>query len=427
MTTNNDSNYDNDDDDNSEKNLPPFPFTGSAGRTSKSGDIYSNDELQGLLDLHESLSKSTFSTSSSSSSSESKILPKNSQEDGDEPSFQSLHELVMAQTSSLPEIEEEDNSSSSSSTVNGDVISTNKYQDLLDSNPSLRSVLDNIRMIASDVDGTLLTSKHELNPKTSAAVKRAIMSVQSPSSQLQHFVLATGKSRAGALGSLGAEMTTLLSQVPGVYIQGLYIVDANGDVLFEKKLGRDEVNELEQLANNYSFSLIAYDGDNIYATSSSLPRHIVEVHAKYGEPKPIVIENLNDHEPGFHKILVMEDDTEYLENEFRPKMEVLANKYNCEVTKAIPNMLELLPPGCSKAVGVQKLCEALGVNPQSQLLAIGDGENDHEMLGMAAVGVAVGNAVPLAVKAADIVLEETNNDGGAGVAIEMFGLGDILV
>jgi hydroxymethylpyrimidine pyrophosphatase-like HAD family hydrolase len=88
--------------------------------------------------------------------------------------------------------------------------------------------------------------------------------------------------------------------------------------------------------------------------------------------------------------------------------------------------LELLPEGCSKAFGVQKLCERLGIDPSTELLAIGDAENDLEMLEMAACGVAVANAVPMTKKVADIVLNETSGEGGAGIAIQLFGLGKIL-
>jgi hydroxymethylpyrimidine pyrophosphatase-like HAD family hydrolase len=45
------------------------------------------------------------------------------------------------------------------------------------------------------------------------------------------------------------------------------------------------------------------------------------------------------------------------------------------------------------------------------------------MLEMASIGVAVGNACPRAREAADFIMEETNNQGGAGSAMELFGFG----
>jgi len=395
----------------------------SSSRPSKT-DLYSNEELKSLLELHLDLSNSTFA-------SDENFAPPGSPDDQ---SYPSLHDLVVQATTEQQNSESDDAEGGRNNGVEADpkdpVSLFAYYRGLLENDPTLRSKLADVRMIASDVDGTLLTSTHDVHPRTLAAMRRAVRAIQQgsspPSSSLQHFCLATGKSRAGALGSLGPEISALLSQVPGVFIQGLYCVDATGRVLFEQKLGDVEVKELEEIAHEHGLSVIAYDGDALYATASSLPKHVLEVHDKYGEPKPKVLESLGDHPNGFHKVLIMTDDVEYLEQEFRPKMEALAQTYNSVVTRAIPSMLELLPPGCSKALGVQKLCEALEIHPEREMLAIGDGENDVEMLQFAAVGVAMGNAVPEARQAADVVLEETNDNGGAGVAIELFGLRDIL-
>lgn len=83
---------------------------------------------------------------------------------------------------------------------------------------------------------------------------------------------------------------------------------------------------------------------------------------------------------------------------------------------------ELLPKGCSKRLGVEKICDHLGIQPSSELLAIGDAENDAGMLELAAVGVAVGNASRPAKDASDFILDYTNDEGGAGFAMEMFAL-----
>jgi hydroxymethylpyrimidine pyrophosphatase-like HAD family hydrolase len=223
-------------------------------------------------------------------------------------------------------------------------------------------------------------------------------------------------------------VAALIKQLPGVYVQGLYCLDGAGNVVFEKKLTSVAVEAAETLARKYDVAVIAYDGDTLYASSNSSPELVAEINEKYGEPTPVLLESrLIDHEPGFHKLLLMDDSPERLTNEVRPPLEELAVEYDCVVTQAIPTMLELLPPGCSKAVGVRKLLEALGVDdPSTQLCAAGDAENDAEMLCMAAIGVAVGNACPVAKDAADVVLQETNDEGGAGLAIELFGLGKVL-
>jgi len=399
--------------------IPPSSLPSSPRPPSKA-DLYGDDVLEKLLSLH--LNLSDESAFDDDDDDDETITTSSKSPPGcniDDDSFLSLHDLVVQATST---------STSSSSKSKSESKSTpDNYAHLLLDCPDLEGKLNDVRMIASDVDGTLLTSSHEMHPRTADALRRVLDVVRTQSSPpLRHFVLATGKSQAGALGSLGSEMGHLLAKVPGVFIQGLYCVDGDGAVIYERKLGKDETAGAEKLANDNGLSLIGYDGNSIWATASSSPKHVAEVHDKYGEPRPTVVDSFADYAAGFNKVLFMDDNVVYLDREIRPKLEALARKYDCAVTQAVPTMLELLPPGSSKGVGVEKLCAALGVDPTKELLAIGDGENDKEMLELASIGVAVGNAGTAAARAADIVLDETNNEGGAGVAIEVFGLRDIL-
>ena len=130
---------------------------------------------------------------------------------------------------------------------------------------------------------------------------------------------------------------------------------------------------------------------------------------------------LAEHAPGVHKLLIMDDDPAKLSDVVRPKLERLALRVDATVTQALPTMLELLPAGCSKGDGVARLCSALGVNAGGELLALGDAENDAEMLEMASIGVAVGNACRRARDAADFVMRESHEEGGAGLAMNLFG------
>jgi Cof subfamily protein (haloacid dehalogenase superfamily) len=277
-----------------------------------------------------------------------------------------------------------------------------------------------ITAIASDVDGTLLSSSHTLHPLTKEAIQKAWQAVCSPDCKLQWFFPATGKTRWGALNSLGPEIASIVSQCPGVFIQGLYCVNANNEVIFEKKLTAPSIAAVEKLVSQYNVSIVAYDGDSLYSTE--LTQDVVDLHEIWGEAMSEKLDSITAHENGIHKILIMNYDLEKLA-EIRPQLEALALENSACVTQAVPSMLEFLPEGCSKALGVEKLCEALGIeDPSTQLLAFGDAENDVGMLKMAAIGVAVGNAGDLAKEAADVTLEETNDQGGAGIAIEVLGM-----
>jgi hydroxymethylpyrimidine pyrophosphatase-like HAD family hydrolase len=74
--------------------------------------------------------------------------------------------------------------------------------------------------------------------------------------------------------------------------------------------------------------------------------------------------------------------------------------------------LDLAPAGVSKASGLASVCQRLGVGAQD-VLAIGDGRNDVEMLQWAGRGVAMGQAVDEVRAAADAVTATVQDDGVA--------------
>eukprot|EP00536_Pseudo-nitzschia_multiseries_P012940 jgi/Psemu1/210118/e_gw1.523.22.1 len=275
----------------------------------------------------------------------------------------------------------------------------------------------NIIAVASDVDGTIIGSDQKVHPRTIQSIQVA----KDDDSKLDWVFPATGKTRWGARNSLGPELACL-TEGPGVYNQGLYCLGTDGEVIFEKKLGASAVEAVEQLLVEAGISAAAYDGDDLYSTDVTRIE-VIELHEKWGEPASKKLSSLLDHSPGFHKILLMDNDVEKLNQQVRPKLEKLAQETGSVVTQAIPTMLELLPSGCSKAVGVKKVCEHLGIDPGTQLLTLGDAENDVGMLEMSAIGVAVGNAGSDAKDAADIVLPITSSEGGVGLALnEVLGI-----
>jgi hydroxymethylpyrimidine pyrophosphatase-like HAD family hydrolase len=401
--------------------------------------LYSDEELMAVLNIHGEVSDETMPLEGAADK-ENDILGDGGGGGGGDDTIPSLHDLVLNTIQS--DASDSDTTTTSDDTVSSGVTPTASIQ--IDS--AMKDKIKNIRAIASDVDGTILTSQQTMHPRTRMAIKRAIKIASSKSANqhkgvdadddggLQYFFPATGKSRKGALDSLGIEIGGLIAKenVPGVYLQGLFCVDGSGNVVFEKKLNIDAIAATEDLVAEHGISVVAYDGDHLFTTQQT--DIVVHLNEHYGEPLPQLlisennddIQSLSSYSKSFHKLLLMDDDTEKIEKIVRPKLEELASKFDACVTQALPTMLELLPKGCSKANGVSKLCEALSIDVQKELLAIGDAENDAEMLKISCIGVAVGNATPIAKDVADIVLDETNEEGAAGVAIELFGLSNDL-
>lgn len=94
-----------------------------------------------------------------------------------------------------------------------------------------------------------------------------------------------------------------------------------------------------------------------------------------------------------------------------------------EATSSIPNNLELNAPGVNKGRGLLALADYLGLSA-SQVMACGDSGNDLAMVQLAGVGVAMGNATPDVLAAADFVTLDNNHDGVAA-AIETLALGSL--
>ena len=424
-------------------------FLGS--RPPSKGDFYDEDELSDLLRLHEALTINGEDVNGDGCDEgqadreedglDFDPFPVKKPDDGasspDAFSIPGIHDLVLQTVREIDDDEEKPSADAASSpiaTIN---------------NPALLAgAKPDVRAIATDVDGTLLHGGKQIHPITERAVLRAIDAAYGDDSSddrrggnataLEHFFVATGKSRRGAMLSLPDAVGECLPSMPGVYIQGLYCVGRDGSsVVFERKLPASAVEATERLADELGLSVVGYDGDELLATDLTSP--VVSLSEYYGEPTVKIATDaegnpvrLSEHGPGLHKLLVMDDDVERLvparerlEDLFAPgddDGEGEVREGRCTITQALPTMLEVLPFGCGKELGVQKVCDSLGINVEGELMAIGDAENDADMLRAAAIGIAVGNACPAARGSADLVMEAGNDEGGAGVAIELFGL-----
>lgn len=85
---------------------------------------------------------------------------------------------------------------------------------------------------------------------------------------------------------------------------------------------------------------------------------------------------------------------------------------SCDITHYGSQGLEIVRAGFGKAYGVRRICADLCIS-MNQVLAIGDNENDNEMLAEAGIGAAVGNAEPATKACADLTAQK---ESGAGVA-----------
>ena len=92
------------------------------------------------------------------------------------------------------------------------------------------------------------------------------------------------------------------------------------------------------------------------------------------------------------------------------------------ITSSWKNNLEINAPGLDKGAGLRRLADRLGI-PLSRVMALGDHDNDIPMLKAAGIGVAMGNASPAALMAADAVTVSAQQNGVAR-AVRAIALGE---
>lgn len=266
-----------------------------------------------------------------------------------------------------------------------------------------------IRLIALDLDGTLLSSDGSLSERNAQAIQTAV-------SRNIHVILATGKSRASALHLI----EQLGLQTPGVYVQGVMVHNADGSVRYAAEIEGETAVQLITFAEEAGLPHIAYSRGRILTPYDTSYRR--RLYQRYHEPEPQVVGPLLPYLAGapVNKLLISDEANN---DATRARLKALVGD-RAHVTQAIPDYVEVLPAGVSKGGSVRRVLDDFGIDPV-HALAIGDGENDLEMLQMAGVGVAMGNAKAIVRAAADWVTA-SNDENGVALAIERFALGKQL-
>ena len=262
-----------------------------------------------------------------------------------------------------------------------------------------------IKLIVIDLDGTLLNDEHKLSERNRDAIKKA-------AAQGVRVVLATGKTRTSA----ESVIKDLALDTPGVYLQGLMLCNSDGTIRKQTTMEKAPLRRVINYAESNGFEVLAYSGNRLIARHADAPFNEI---TKFGEPVPEAVGplvNVLDTTP-INKVVIISNSTRKL-NALRWQLNQQVGAHITLTRSAVVSQLEVLPKNCSKANGVRLLLKDLGIALEN-VMAIGDAENDIEMLKMVGLGVAVGNAAE-AVKAAAMEVVASNNNNGVAEALEKF-------
>ncbi|HSB08214.1 MAG TPA: HAD family hydrolase [Blastocatellia bacterium] len=261
-----------------------------------------------------------------------------------------------------------------------------------------------IALVISDIDGTLITSNHEVTEATKAAAGRLYdrgIALSLASSRPPRSIIPL----AGALKLRG----------PFAAFNGALVVKGEGDVLARSVIPAETIARVKMIADDLSLSVWLYDESNWWA------------------PGRDAFVDREEHTSGFGPRIDgyvdrMSHDANKLTVVGKPELVAKAegsvlNELGGEVSasRSKPRFLDVTAHGIHKGTVVKRLAELLGI-PTEQVAVIGDGPNDIEMFKQAGVSIAMGQAVD-EVKESAIHSTTSNDDEGWARGIERYVLG----
>lgn len=267
-----------------------------------------------------------------------------------------------------------------------------------------------IRLAAFDLDNTLFGPDLVFSPRVRAAIARA---------QAQGVIVTLATGRGPSPTDQFAEQLNL--SAPLVCFQGGVVYDYRAqNILHDVRLPPAVIPAITRLAQTRGWHLQFETPFMIY-----LPResdHPEELFDLLKNSKWTRVADLARDVPETpHKfILTVHDRAERdaLTAELRAACESDPVLSALTVVASHPILVEGLPHGLNKSVGLAWLAEHFGL-AREEVLAVGDNDNDVEMLRWAGVGVAMSNSSPAALAAADWVAPDVAHDGAA-IALERY-------
>ena len=261
------------------------------------------------------------------------------------------------------------------------------------------------KLIAMDLDGTLMNDDKAIDPPTHSA----LMAAQAAGIRL---LLASARPLPGLYRERDALSLQRYGGLLMAYNGGVIAEADTGRVRFSRTMALPAARQVLRQLEALPVTPILDDGKQFYVTRRD--GYMVDYECRNNRMDCREVADLAealDFEPW--KILLSADpaiirDIQARIAGFLPEA--------LRVVQTAPFYLEIIPTGIDKGTGLEAACRALGLSPQAAI-AFGDAENDIGMLRTAGMGVAMGNADER-VKAAARRVTLSNNDNGIAAALK---------
>ena len=258
-----------------------------------------------------------------------------------------------------------------------------------------------IKLIVFDLDGTLLKSPNE------TPGERLLKLGRSKYLNDARITVATGRTFAGAKSVLNAFGES--GHTPVVLYNGSVVLQPeNKRLIAHRTISREICHEIVNFGERAKAQVFVYQFLDLSDTPEfeQLEWSKFERVSYFGQSDvpafefngmPVSRGMLPFDRPATAILILATDEAERIE-----LLRVLSNVTEVSVTSSGGKYIELRPSGSSKAVGMNDLAHSIGLS-SDEVLAVGDNDNDVELLEWAGVGVSVKGASNLALQASTFV------------------------
>ncbi len=245
-----------------------------------------------------------------------------------------------------------------------------------------RKPVNRPKMAAVDVDGTLVDQEDRMLPGNEAAIRSAVQAGI-------HVVISTGRPYEGIKSIIHRFGLT----DPAVTLGGAVVTSASGEVYRSYSIPPSQVRDIYAFCAKRGLSVRAQGKDGLYLffrNPDHPDRPFMEDRFRRWDPYPFVVLESDAEMPlrGVNKVTILFEDESLMER-FRPEIEATFTSLN--FAQSYKTWLEFTARGTNKLRGVKYVARMLGVR-RRDVMAIGDNENDLEMVKWAGMGMFVDSA-----------------------------------
>ncbi len=272
----------------------------------------------------------------------------------------------------------------------------------------IKSRLKNIKLIVSDVDGTLVNNSNKIGELTADLV---------PKLKKKNILFSLASQRI--YSSLIPIASSLDIEIPLISLNGALVKGRSGDVLYKSIINPKKVAKAIELAQNSLVRIaLCYNDEIIYTDDNSVLKDFM---SRVGTTYRLV-DSYEKYMDNVLEIIMMGNDKNNVKKimsrmKFPFNFSLKLKYYRSNSMNKVYN-LEILKKGVSKKTGLQVLTKHLGIK-KSEVVVFGDWYNDRDLFDFGGLNIALNNAVPELKDKANYVTEKTNNEDGVGDVLKL--------